>query len=82
MFRALGINECLKKMCTFFLQFPMHIALPSPSPEEEGSNNNPGTFIFDQDSLERASNKSSTSYDASHNTETLPATQKTMTTTA
>jgi len=63
-------------------QFPMHIALPSPSPEEEGSNNNPGTFIFDQDSLERASNKSSTSYDASHNTETLPATQKTMTTTA
>ena len=40
------------------------------------------TFNFEQDSLERASNKSSASYDPSHNTETLPATQRTMTTTA
>ena len=60
----------------------MQIALPSPSPQDEISNNNPGTFHFDQDSLEEASIKSSTSYDASHNTETLPATQRTMTTTA
>ena len=60
----------------------MHIALPSPNPEEEGSNTNLETFHFEQDSLERASNKSSASYDPSHNTETLPATQRTMTTTA
>ena len=60
----------------------MHIALPSPNQIDEGSNNNPEAFEFDRNSLDNASNNSSTSYDPSHNTETLPATQKTMTTTA
>ena len=51
----------------------MHIGLPSPS-------QNPGSgdqFRFEEESFEGdASETSSFAYDASHNTSTLPATQK------